>query len=175
MGVTHFDLERWQSELETNTQRIQDIARRNPEPLGCLCPFEGAWSVAECMQHLSITSQAFISAWEAAISTRDREFGAPYAFWWRLFLAGVSDSSKMRSQTPAAFVPQASLRLDEILERYCKQRDVVAKLAKEMYISDVGGVRVTSPFASWMKYPLDFSFDLWLAHERRHLTQAEKG
>ncbi len=175
MGASHFDLERWQSEFQANTDRIHEIARRNPEPLGSLRPFEGAWSVAECVQHLSLTSGAFLPTWTKAVSDGDREFGAPYAFWWRLLLGGVNDSSKMRSQTPAAFVPAPGPRLDEVVEAYLKQRDIVAKLAKEMYIGDVGGLHIMSPFVAWMKYPLDFSFDLWLAHERRHLTQAEKG
>jgi len=81
----------------------------------------------------------------------------------------------MRSQTPAAFAPEPGLHLDDVFEPYLKQRAVAAGLAKVMYIGDVGGTKIRSPFASWMKYPLDFSFDLWLAHEGRHLSQAEKG
>ena len=37
---------------------------------------------------------------------------------------------------------------------------------------DVRRTRVQSPFSVWLSYPLGFSFDLALAHERRHLSQA---
>jgi hypothetical protein len=37
---------------------------------------------------------------------------------------------------------------------------------------DLRRTKIPSPFASWMSYPLGFSFDLALAHERRHLWQA---
>ena len=37
---------------------------------------------------------------------------------------------------------------------------------------DAGEVRVQSPFIAWIRYPLGLSFDLALAHERRHLWQA---
>ena len=33
-------------------------------------------------------------------------------------------------------------------------------------------VKVQSPFAAWIWYPMGLSFDLALAHERRHLWQA---
>ena len=131
--------------------------------------------MAECMQHLSITAQAFFPVWTKACASKDHNFGKPYRFWWRWFLAGINDPSRMRSRTPAAFVPNAALHLESVLESYFKERDTVEQLAKEMYIGDIGGFQIASPFATWMKYPLDFSFDLWIAHERRHLAQAEKG
>ena len=170
-----FDLERWQSEFEQNTARIQEIRSRNPGDQGSLRPFEGAWSVAECVQHLSITAQAFIPIWTAASASTDHNFGKPYRIWWRWFLAGINDPSRMRSSTPNAFVPGIVPHLEVVLEVYLKEREVVRALAKEMYVGDIGGIEIRSPFASWMQYPLDYSFDLWIAHERRHLSQAEKG
>ncbi len=173
--MKHFELERWQADFDVNTSRLQEIVAHNPGNHGSLRPFEGAWSVAECLQHLVITTHAFLPLWTKAIAGEDRNFGSAYPFWWRWFLAGVGDPARMRSQTPAAFAPEAGLHLDDVFEPYLKQRAVAARLAKEMYIGDVGGTKISSPFASWMKYPLDFSFDLWLAHEGRHLSQAEKG
>jgi len=37
---------------------------------------------------------------------------------------------------------------------------------------NVRRTKVQSPFSLWLWYPLGFSFDLALAHERRHLSQA---
>jgi hypothetical protein len=30
-----------------------------------------------------------------------------------------------------------------------------------------------TPFAAWLRYQAGYGLDLWLAHESRHLTQAE--
>jgi hypothetical protein len=49
------------------------------------------------------------------------------------------------------------------------------ELARRIELSiglDAGQARVQSPFASWIRYPLGFSFDFALTHERRHLWQA---
>ena len=170
-----FALERWYAEFDENTARLRALSGRNPGDQGSLRPFEGAWSVAECVQHLSITARAFIPVWTEACSSTDHNFGKPYRIWWRWFLAGVNDPSRMRSSTPNAFVPVDAPHLEVALEAYLKEREVVRMLAKEIYIGDIGGIQIASPFASWMQYPLDYSFDLWIAHERRHLSQAEKG
>ncbi len=170
-----FELERWESEFAANSARLLSLASRFPGDQGSQRHFEGAWSVAECIKHLTITAQAFIPVWARACTLTDHSFGAPYPFWWRWLFAGINDPSKMRSSTPGAFVPSSALHLEHELALYLKERKIVKQLANEMYIGDIGGIKIASPFVSWMKYPLDFSFDLWIAHERRHLTQAEKG
>jgi hypothetical protein len=175
MPATSFDWDRWRSEFETNSARIEEILARNPGDMGSVRPFEGAWSVVECIEHLRITTDAYLPQWRLALAGEDRIFGSPYPFWLRWFLGGVNDTAKIRSQTPAAFVPGNGLHLEVVVARYLEQRELVSELAKETHIANMGGAKIASPFASWMKYPLDFSFDLWIAHERRHLTQAEKG
>jgi hypothetical protein len=49
--------------------------------------------------------------------------------------------------------------------------DLVARIAASEGL-DVRVPNVQSPFLSWWRHPLGFSFDLALAHERRHIAQA---
>jgi hypothetical protein len=170
-----FEIERWQASFDSNTARLLCIGENHPGKLGSIRPFPGAWSVAECVEHLAITADAFLPIWTEAMSAQDHHFGSEYPFWWRWFLAGIENPARMRSSTPSSFVPPSNISLENVLERYMELRSQVRSVANEMYASDIGGIKIQSPFASWMKYPLDFSFDLWLAHESRHLFQAEKG
>jgi hypothetical protein len=52
-------------------------------------------------------------------------------------------------------------------------RAIVRRLDGSLGV-DVKQIKAQSPFIAWVWYPLGFSFDLALAHERRHLWQARR-
>jgi len=169
MASRGFNLESWLEASAANQARFEALGERSnfaEQPEG------GGWSAAECVAHLHRTGEVFLPLWQEAMQKGQRKSGGGYAIWWRWFLKGIENPAKMRTKTPAAFVPPASMRMELVLEDYLRQRKAVEAIAREMAARDCGGLRIASPFAKWMSYPFDFSLDLWLAHERRHLEQA---
>ena len=142
--MNRFDLERWQATFSNNHSRIVLIVRQNSGKHGSLRPFEGAWSVAECFHHLVKTTEAYLPLWSEAMASPDHHFGSDYPFWWRWFIRGMEDPRKMRSQTAAAFVPDSTIPLEEVIEQYLDQREQVKRAAEEMFSGDVGGVKIQS-------------------------------
>ncbi len=169
MAPRGFNLESWLEASAANQSRFEALARVDGFADR---PASGGWSAAECVAHLHMTGEAFLPLWRQALSSGKSTPGGGYAIWWRWFLNGIENPAKMRTKTPSAFVPGVSIRMDQVLEDYLRQRKEVEAIAREMAARDCGGIRIASPFAKWMAYPFDFSLDLWLAHERRHLEQA---
>lgn len=164
-----FELSRWELDFQANTRRVEALGSSNSSTAT-----SETWSPAQCVEHLNITALTFLPLWRQVSELPNAKPGADYAFWWRWFSESVKNPKKARSRTSAKFEPNPSLSLPDVRSTYLEQRQRVLNLARQIAASDKCGWPVQSPFAGWMKYPAGFSFDLWLAHECRHLTQAER-
>jgi hypothetical protein len=163
-----FDLDRWQRDFTLNTQRLDQLRlARNGKSAA-----EG-WSASQCIEHLSLTASQYLAVWSEVALKPGVSEGSSYAFWWRWFLAGIANPEKLKARTTSSFEPVSGADLKSAIDRYTAIRDRVREVAMRIEQSQKGGFKVRSPFAQWMRYPADFSFDLWLAHEHRHLLQAE--
>ena len=170
MSTREFNLNRWQNEMFVSRARIEALTLAHP---GDKAPATG-WNIAQCLQHLDVTAHAFIAQWRAAFLRNHPKPGAKYSFWWRWFLRNIEDTYKLRNKTSPQFDPANASKLEDATAAYFQTRENIMSLAEDMQQTQSGGIAIRSPFASWMKYPMDFSFDLVAAHERRHLTQAER-
>ncbi|MGH9719361.1 MAG: DinB family protein [Bryobacteraceae bacterium] len=135
------------------------------------------WSAAYCIEHLVLTGQAFLPKWDAALKAaaetgcyRDGPF--PYGWWHRMILQFAEPPYRVKAATRSSFVPCARRPMDEVIRRFKNMHREVERRIEMSRGVDAGRVKVESPFVSWVRYPLGFSFDIALAHERRHLWQA---
>lgn len=137
----------------------------------------GGWSVAYCIEHLTLTGHAFLPKWDLALKeapgqAHRRSGPFPYRWWHRLMLAASEPPYRIRTRTAWAFTPCSRQSIEETLRHFSlMHRELACRIERSTDV-DAGRTRVQSPFISWISYPLGFSFDLALAHERRHLWQA---
>jgi hypothetical protein len=137
----------------------------------------GGWSVGQCIEHLILTGDAFLPAWDGAIGTAvtaGARSDGPFHYSWtqRAILRFAEPPYRVRIKTTRQFVPCSRRSLEETVRRFRKMHDEMAARASASRGFDAAPVRVQSPFIAWIRYPLGLSFDLALAHERRHLWQA---
>lgn len=89
-----------------------------------------------------------------------------------MILRYMQNPDKLRHKAAAPYVPCARRPIGETVGRFLDMhRELVCRVARSRGL-DTKGTRVQSPFVPWLWYALGFSFDLALAHERRHLCQA---
>ena len=137
----------------------------------------GGWSVAYCIEHLVLSGHAFLPKWDLALknaSARSLYRTGPmsYRWWHRLILAGIEPPYRIKTKTKWAFTPCSRQSIEETLRRFFSMHREVRHRIELSVGVDAERARVQSPFVSWISYPLGLSFDLALAHERRHLWQA---
>jgi DinB family protein len=139
-------------------------------------PLTGGWSVAYCIEHLVLVGRALLPKWDTALQQAVQSKTGCDAFsyyWWqRSILRHLENPSRFQSRTAAAFVPQCRCPIDDTVARFRRmQREFLNRFNSSRGL-DLGRTKVPSPFVSWIRHSLGFSFDLALAHERRHLRQA---
>ena len=97
-----------------------------------------------------------------------------YAWWQRAILHYAENPSQLKQKTAPPFVPYARHSIEETVDRFLGMHQQIVRRVAGSRGLNVSRTKVQSPFVSWIRYPLGFSFDLTLAHERRHLCQAKQ-
>ena len=140
-------------------------------------PRLGGWSVGHCVEHLILTGKAFLPRWDAALRQARGEDRRPvqkfpYGWWQRAALRLAEDPTRLKRRTAAECSPYARFSIEDTLMRFLGMHRQFTRRVVGAGELDVRRIKVKSPFSPFMRYTLGFSFDLVLAHERRHLRQA---
>lgn len=139
-------------------------------------PRIGGWSVGYCIEHLILTGHLLMHEWDAAISRQQWAHGTgqepDYAWWQRklLHFAENPNHLKLKASNPA--VPYLRRSIDQTRDGFLDMHRGVAGRVAATRGMDLRKIKVPHALLGWMQHSLDFSFDLTLAHERRHLRQA---
>lgn len=167
-------------ELYETKIRLHRFADTLDEWMWGRSPTVGKWSVARCIEHLNLTSRAYLPLFRAAF--KDARAQGLLAtnpsfrldFWGWLVFKSVEPSFRFRLKTPDAFVPPTIEPKEKVVGEYdALQRELVDVL-EEAADLDLGKIKIVSPFNASVKYSAYSAFRLIPAHQRRHLGQAEQ-
>jgi hypothetical protein len=179
--VRAFNRIAWQAEAHEIEGEFRTLVEGLTESQFHAPPRLGGWSIGYCIEHLLATGHDHVVQWDRLIAAQS-ELSAPtdpvviaYPYSWlqRRLLRFVENSGwGIRLRSPASTVPCVRRPLPKTLEAFrILHRDLAFRLAQCCAL-DPRRTRIRSPYASWIRLPLGLSFDLVLAHERRHLRQA---
>lgn len=142
-------------------------------------PDADGWSVAQCLEHLLNANHEMFAPLDDALAgaTRKRFFERlpvlPGLFG-KLMVKVVSPDFKQKLKAQPTARPAASAIDAQIVSRFLtQQRELTARINQ---LEQSGGARnvMTSPFVRWVTYSLLDACRLIVAHERRHLAQAQR-
>jgi hypothetical protein len=168
-----------EAQLAEICHRFQALVVRAGAEMCAKPPAPGAWSAAECLQHLSLSADAYFPVWQQVIATaRPRKvvMNAPYRidFWGRLLCWILEPPAKVRSKTPAPFVPADCRNVEGVLDGFLERQERIIAALRRCRGRAVDEVKMASPIDSRIRYSIWSSFVVNAAHQRRHLWQAEQ-
>ena len=171
-------LESAQSRLRRLSDKLSDGDwSKRPGPL--------RWSAAECVEHLNLTSKAYVPLLRDAVS-RARKSGDPPRKHYRrdplgwLFsmmigpIRGLGKLHMPRVKTLPPFVPKAGRSRSDILSDFVRLQAELAALIRSGDGLPLDGVKIVSPFGGRMKYSAYSALVIVERHQHRHLQQAEE-
>lgn len=145
-------------------------------------PPSGAWSIAECLVHLNHSSQAEIEEIDRAFAecrkVERNDSKKPFKMdLLGRFLKWTLEPppmflSKMKTKKP--FEPLETEPVGEVLPAFLDFQKQIKTRVDRLAAVPLDQIKVVSPFDRRVKYNLFSFFHILLAHERRHLWQAEK-
>ncbi|HVS32073.1 MAG TPA: DinB family protein [Thermoanaerobaculia bacterium] len=170
------DLER---ELDDATERARTLVDSTAPRLFTVRPDLSSWSAAECLAHLSISTEMFLPVLRGAIDEgRRRGLAAtrkPRMDWLGAILRWFLEPPvRRRVRTSAPFVPRAVRARGEALSEFTSLQKKLRDLVAEARDLELGRLKVVSPFDRRVRYNVYSAFRIIIAHQRRHLWQAEQ-
>lgn len=143
------------------------------------------WSVAECIDHLTVTAEQLLPRLRGTIvgahPPGERAAGPlPGSFrrglLSRLLIAFTEPPPRLRMRAPAPYAPEVAEGelVDRVLGRFDRAHEELEAQVLESRGLDLGRVKMTSPFSRLLRLSLRDWFAFLAAHERRHLWQADQ-
>jgi hypothetical protein len=137
---------------------------------------EGAWSIAQCIDHLTNANRVYLVPMrEAAARARGEPRRGPIApgLFARWFIRSQEPPVKTRMKAPGKIRPAAQVDSASVWPSFQASQAEVRRLLLELAHLDLNGVRFANPFVRGVRMTLGTGFLVLAAHQRRHLWQAE--
>ena len=170
------ELEAVEKELNEATRRAWALVQSTEGRLFTVRPTAQSWSAAECLAHLSISTEMFLPVLRTAIDDARRKKSAAKPkmdFLGRVLAWFLEPPIRKRVKTTAPFVPKSTRAKAEAFGEFASQQEKLVDLLRDAREADLR-VKIVSPFDKRVKYNLYSAFRIIAAHERRHLWQAEQ-
>jgi DinB family protein len=142
-------------------------------------PDQKRWSVGQCLDHLIAGNRELHRPIDEIIEGRTRtralERAPRYArFWGRVMVRQLRPEATLKLTAPSKATPSASAIDLGIVRRFVDQQSETIRRIQALDDRKRGDVILTSPFAWPVVYHAIDACRIIVAHERRHLAQAQR-
>jgi hypothetical protein len=168
-----------EKELNAAMQRAWTLVSSTEPRLFTVRPHPAAWSAAECLAHLSLSSESFIPIIRQAIDDgRTRGITSKknpkMDVFGKVLKWFLEPPIRKKIKTGAPFVPRSVRAKAEAFGEFSALQSKLVDLLEEARGLDLRRIKILSPFDKRVRYNLYSAFKIIAAHERRHLWQAEQ-
>lgn len=142
-------------------------------------PTEDFWSIAECLEHLSITNQLYFDEIEKQfsekqINCKDEETPVKHRFFGKLIIKAVDPSNIKKTKTFKVFQPSKSYITRDSINKLIEVQKSLINLISSWVNLNTNRYSISSPASKLIKVNLSDVLEIIRLHNKRHLIQIEK-
>jgi len=143
-------------------------------------PAPKAWSIAQCLEHLAVTSEKFDPDFARALARGREKRPASGAVRYRPTIIGgwlvkqLLPEAKRKMPAPGIFKPSEGSAIEGALERFLSQQEKFLGFVNDARGIDYNKIRLRSPVTPFMRYSLADALVMTVVHGQRHLAQARR-
>lgn len=164
--------------LRAASERLGRLAASVPDTRWPTRNDPARWSVSECIEHLNLTSAAFVPRLEAGLveargqAPATRRYRRGFLGWVVYKMTGPDARGRM--QTTASFDPAGAQTAEAVQAEFARWQARLLELLASADGLALDAVTLTSPFNTRVRYNLYAAFSIIPQHQHRHLQQAER-
>uniref|UniRef100_A0A832DFW3 DinB family protein n=1 Tax=Ignavibacterium album TaxID=591197 RepID=A0A832DFW3_9BACT len=142
-------------------------------------PAENLWSIAECIEHLSISNQLYFFEIEKQFSEKqiacnDEETPVKHRFLGKLIIKTVDPSNIKKTKTFSVFQPSKSfITKDSIIKLTEVQKSLINLISSSVNLN-TNEYSMCSPASKFVEENFSDVLEIIRLHNKRHLIQIQK-
>lgn len=173
------DLQDYRQQIEAISADARDLLAGLSEAEVNWRPTQAHWSIAECLDHLTVTNRELMERIEGAMSdarSRGLTGRGPfrYGLIGNMIVRSMEPPAKMKFKAPTIFKPRPEQSLEAVARDFFAVQDELLRLINDANGLNLARIKVASPVTKLIKLSLGQSFGLIATHNRRHLWQARQ-
>ena len=152
-----------------------------PHSTFALRPTSESWSANECLQHLNSYGRFYLPAIESVLSRSEkRESSTQFSPGWlgnyftKLMMPGTDGKSSKKMNSPKDHSPKTIIDSPLVISEFIDQQEKLLALLNTAKKFDLNTVKVGISIAPIIKLKLGDVFRFVIAHQVRHILQAER-
>lgn len=173
------DLQEYRQQIEAVKEDARELIAGLSEAQFNWVRAPGHWSIAECLDHLTVTNRELIEQLKAAVSdarTRGLTGSGPFRYGMigNMLVRSQEPPARMKFKAPTIFKPRPRQSLETTARDFFAVHDEVLRLIEDANGLNLARIKVASPVTRFFKLSLGQMFALIATHDRRHLWQARQ-
>lgn len=152
-----------------------------PHSSFALRPTSESWSANECLQHLNSYGRFYLPAIESVLSRSEkRESSTQFSSGWlgnyftKLMMPGTDGKPSTKMNSPKDHAPKTIIESRLVISEFIDQQEKLLALLNTAKKFDLNTVKVGISIAPIIKLKLGDVFRFVIAHQVRHILQAER-
>lgn len=143
----------------------------------------GSWSATQCLEHLNIYGRYYLPAIEKAIVNAENNDSNPTDtfksswlgnYFTQSMMPNESGTLKKKYKTPSNARPSASPDAEKVVSEFIDQQEKLLKLLDRAAGVNLNDGRIPISIARFIRLKLGDVFMFLIAHNYRHILQAER-
>jgi len=142
-------------------------------------PSADSWSIAECVDHLSVTNKLYLEEFEKQfgekrIETDCSKTEVQHKWLSKFIIKSVDPANAKKVSTFAVFMPSISSHSKDVLDKFSDMQNQFINLLITAEKLNLNEYVMSSPAAKIIKENFCDVLEIIRLHDRRHFNQAEK-
>ncbi|AFH48216.1 Hypothetical protein IALB_0504 [Ignavibacterium album JCM 16511] len=142
-------------------------------------PAYDVWSIAECVEHLSVTNKLYFNEmekqfYEEQIICDDSEEIVKHKFFGKMIIKAVDPANVKKTKTFSVFKPEKSSFDNSVIDKLINiQKDLINLISISLNI-DFNKYVMSSPASKFIKENFSDVLEIIRLHNQRHLLQINR-
>jgi uncharacterized damage-inducible protein DinB len=138
----------------------------------------GGWSIAQCLEHLNSYGHYYLPLIGSGLSQANGQPAADtfQSTWLGRYLTRSMDpdTGKKKSKAFQAYIPAPDLDAAAVVAEFIRQQKALLQYLAQSRRADLNAVKIPISIARWIKLRLGDVLQFLIAHNERHLRQANR-
>lgn len=171
--------DRWSADLDKITHGFKQEFGALPGDELNWKPNAATWSIAQIIQHLIVVNETYYPILDQIrnhtyYTPRFGQIGFVNRFFGKMILNSVQPEQKRKIKTFSIWEPELSTVQRDIVSQFEKHQNELKEKIRSSEDLISRHTVISSPVNRMIVYKLETAFDIMVAHEKRHLKQAQE-